>query len=573
MKKFFSCFFVILLLSACSQSKNSTQLNLALTAKLPGLDPATAYDTLSATVLYQCYETLFEYHYLKRPYTIKPLLAKTLPLIENNGTRYIITIRDDVRYHNDPAFGNKPRFVKAQDFVNQIKRMAFKPTQSSGWWMFDGKIKGLNEFRQNAQNDLAKFKALDVAGLSTPNDHTLIIDLLAPYPQMIYALTMSFTAPIPIELIEKYNNRLDKIIVGTGPFRLKNSIDANPLILTRFEHYRADFYPGEGDRTANELELLSSSGQRIPFVAEVHYHLIEEAQERWQAFKDKKLDFLLLPKDNYDNAIDKNGNLTHEFVSKHIKLQLAPTLTFWWISFNMQHPLLGKNIHLRKAIAHAIDIEKYINLFTNNVGQKANSIYPPGLPGYNPSSKAPYEYNLSRAKEYLKKAGFPNGKGLPPIIYDTRGVNTTNQQQAQFIKDQLKQIGINVKIELNSFANFLLKTQQRKFEFFQGGWSMDYPDAENVLQLLTIRNHPPGPNATLYTNHKFDDLFARLQTLPNGPEKFTLMEQMENIVHNDLPWIMLFYSRNYVLYHDHLKNFRYSDVIHNYIKYLKVGHQ
>ena len=100
---------------------------------------------------------------------------------------------------------------------------------------------------------------------------------------------------------------------------------------------------------------------------------------------------------------------------------------------------------------------------------------------------------------------------------------------------------------------------------------MDYPDAENSLQLLVTKNHSPGPNATYYNNPEFDKLFDRLKFLSDGDEKRELMLQMEQIIHDDLPWVMQYYARNYILYHDHLKNYRHSDLIYNNMKYLKLG--
>jgi len=102
---------------------------------------------------------------------------------------------------------------------------------------------------------------------------------------------------------------------------------------------------------------------------------------------------------------------------------------------------------------------------------------------------------------------------------------------------------------------------------------MDYPDAENVLQLLYSENHPPGPNSSHYKNLDYDKLFEKVKYLEDGEEKFVLMKKMEDIVNQDLPWVMQYYSRNYILYHDYLQNFRYSDIIYNSIKYLKIKNQ
>ena len=78
---------------------------------------------------------------------------------------------------------------------------------------------------------------------------------------------------------------------------------------------------------------------------------------------------------------------------------------YWWLAFNMNDPILGKNLKLRQSIAHAVNIEKFIKLFTSNVGLRANSIYPPGVPGYDPSAELPFTYNVEKAKELIKEAG------------------------------------------------------------------------------------------------------------------------------------------------------------------------
>lgn len=296
---------------------------------------------------------------------------------------------------------------------------------------------------------------------------------------------------------------------------------------------------------------------------------MKESQTRWLNFQSKKIDFLVIPKDNYSSAIDPNGHLTDELKKKNIKLHIAPTLTYWWISFNMKDSLLGKNKNLRLAVAHAIDVDKYITVFTNNIGQKANSIYPPGIPGYDPSHQLPYEYNLKKAKEYLAKAGFPDGKGLPEFNYDVRGSSTTNRQQAEFIKADLEKIGFKINVVLNTFPAFLEKARRGQLQIWQDGWAMDYPDAENALQLLYTKNHAPGPNATFYSNPKFDKKFEELRFLEDGVDKRKLMIEMENIVHDDLPWVMQYYARSYILYHDYLRNYRQSDLVYNNMKYLR----
>lgn len=561
-----------LILTSCSKDKVAYEnvFNLSLSGEVSTLDPANSYDTISATVVYQCYEQLFQYHYLKRPYSIQPLLAESLPKIENDGTRYTIKIRKDVKYHRSDAFKGQARYVKAQDFINQIKRLAFAPTRSNGWWLFNDRIKGINKFRKLAGSDINKFYSLSIDGLTAPDDHTLVIDLTRPYPQMLYALTMSFTSPMPLEAIQTYNNNLSEQIIGTGPFYLESWNRRSSIILKKNPDYREVLYPSQGDRYSHRNNLLEDAGKKVPFLDEIRLKIIKESQTRWLNFRKKTIDILAIPKDNYASSIDENGNLTKELKDDKIQLQISPTLTYWWLSFNMKDELVGKNLKLRQAIAHSVDVGKYIKGFTNNTGQPANSVYPPGVPGYNPSHELPYQYNLDKAKKLLAEAGYPNGKGLPELVFDVRGISTVHRLRAEYVKNEVAKIGIKVKVVTNTFPAFLAKSRQGNLQFWQDGWAMDYPDAENSIQLLVTKNHSPGPNATYFSNRKVDALYEKLKTLEDGNEKFQIMREIEEEVHKDLPWIMQYYARTYILQHDRVKNYRQSDIVYNYMKYLRI---
>lgn len=553
-----------------NKTQKENKLNIALSTPVSTIDPAISYDTVSAQVVYQIYETLYEYDYLIRPYRLRPLLAKTMPIVEENGLKYTINLKTNIQYHPSAAFEGKPRFVKAQDFINQMRRLAFQPTKSNGWWLLSEKIVGLDKFRKNAKSDRSDFYSYPIEGLKAPNDHTLIIKLKQPYPQLLYALAMAFTTPLPREVIDYYQNDLSQVAIGTGPFYLIKWNRSLGLKLNRFDNYHKSYYPEKGDRFSYENKLLQDKGKSIPFVDGIQFHIMKEAQTRWLNFQAQKIDFIVLSKDHFSLALDTSGNLKKELKSKGVQLQIAPTLTYWWLAFNMNDSIVGSNINLRKAISHAVDIERYIKIFTNNIALKANSIYPPGVPGYNPSSKLPYSYDPLKAKEYLVKAGYPEGKGLPIIKYDVRGSSNISRQMAEYIQSELGKIGIKIEIIINSFPGFLNKARTGQLQFWQGGWAMDYPDAENTLQLLVSSNHAPGPNSTYFSDTKVDSLFKEVATEKDSEKKKKLMLQIEEIIHKQLPWIMQFYSRNYILMHKHIKNFRQSDLIYNNLKYIRI---
>lgn len=582
MRKHLLIFLSFIVLFSCSKEKKSQKniLNYALTSNVSTLDPAISYDTVSAKVVYQIYEALYEYDYLKRPYQLTPNLAASLPIIDDEGLTYKIKIKSNIEYHSFEGFEGKTRYVTAEDFINGIKRLAITPG-SNGWWLFEGKIKGLDEFRTkfiNSKKDYSSEKAYleamlaeKVEGLTTKGDFKLNIKLKQPYPQLIYALAMAFTSPIPKEVILATNNSLNEVAIGTGPFYLKEWNKSSIITLNKFKNYHPAVFPAEGDRFSYEKKLFADSGKSLPFIDEINFKIMKESQTRWLNFLKKKIDIIVLTKDHFPLALDPTGNLKSDFKKDGIELQIAPTLTYWWLAINMEDNILGKNLKLRQAIAHAVNIDDYIKTFTNNIALKANSIFPPGVKGYNPTTTLPYEYNIEKAKKLLAEAGYPQGKGLPEFSYDVRGSTTVSRQMGEFVRKELEKIGIKVKVNLNSFPGFLNKARTGQLQLWQGGWAMDYPDPENVIQLLISKNHPPGPNSTFYSNPKVDELYKKLFFTKDEDQVLEITKEVESIIAQDLPWIMQFYSRNYILHHKHLKNFRQSDLINNNFKYLKIA--
>lgn len=559
-----------LALFGCTKSTTkSDRVDISIPSDISTLDPANCFDQVCYMAVTPVYETLYEYEYHKRPYALRPLLAEGMPMVSKDRLRYTFNLKKGIKYHKS-EFVAEGREVKARDIVNQIKRLAFHGTRSQGWWLFDGKIKGINEFRDKVGADLEMMFKTEISGVTAPDDNTLVIDLIRPYPQLLFAMAMNFTSPVPEEAIRATNNDLSLKSIGTGAYYITNYNPSQEVILKKNDQYISSVYPSQGDRYAHEHNLLADAGKKLPFVENVRLTVIKEAQTDWLNFMSKKIDVVNLTKDHFPLALTLDGKLKPEITEQKIQLYAAPTLTYWWLSFNMKDPIVGKNHNLRLAIAHGVNNDKFIELFTYNIAQKANSIYPPGVPGYSPSSEVPFKYDVKLAKEYLAKAGYPDGKGLPTLKYDVRGTDTRKRQMGEFIQQELRPLGINIEVRTNTFPAFLEKSRNGELQFWQGGWILDYPDAENVLQLLTTTNLPPGPNSSQYSNPEFDKLFLQVRELEDGDKKSALMKQMENIVNRDLPWAMQYYSRNYVLFHNHLKNYRYSDIINNNIKYLRL---
>lgn len=114
---------IFLMFFGCSkQPQKIDHIEISLSGDISTLDPANCYDTVCYVPLSQVYEPLFEIDYLKRPYSLRPLLADGFPAISNNRLKYAFKIKKGIKYH-DSELVPKGREIKAQDFVNQIKRL------------------------------------------------------------------------------------------------------------------------------------------------------------------------------------------------------------------------------------------------------------------------------------------------------------------------------------------------------------------------------------------------------------------------------------------------------------------
>ena len=551
------------------QNPTYQEIHLNISNSPSNLDPAKNFDDQSLEIMAQMYEPLYQYHYLIRPYKIVPLLAEELPIFTDGLKKIQIKIKKGIFYHPHPALTGVKREVKAIDFINQIKRMVFVPLKSPGSWLFADKIKGIGSYIKKVNGDFSLMFKENISGLYALDDYTLVMELDSPCPQMIYLLAMNFVVPLPQEVLEKESNNLDRIDIGTGPFYLKE-FNENNLILEKFSEYRQDFYPNIGDRYANDKNLLHSGLQPIPFLNRINYSFYNDDKKAWQSFLERKLDIIDIP--NIYRSLFSFRNeeeLPPEVKKQGAQLKYFSGLTVRWLSFNMKDPIWGKNLYLRKAVAHAIDFEGYLNTITQNTYLQANSILAPGIPGYNPDHQPSYGYGPELARKYLIQAGYPEGRGLPPLTYTTRSRSSMSLQEAQFIKEQLGKIGIQVNIDEVEFEVFLRKGRNGELQFFTDNWIFDYPDPENILQLLVSKNHP-GINKSGYTNAKVDNYYRQILSSSSEEDKLDLTKKIEDIVYEELPWIMLTYERSYILLQKRVENFRRSSFTRNYLKYIKL---
>lgn len=566
---------VALAMTGCTKKRfdeNDNSLNLVLRANVKGLDPMSSNDLYSSTVVGHIFEGLLQYHYLKRPYTLQPAIAEALPVVSKDGLTYTFKLKKGVKFQDNAAFPEgKGREVTANDFIYSWKRVADPRNVSDGFWIFDGKIKGLNEWAAAVKAEKANYDT-PVEGLQAPDSHTLVVKLTGVYHQLNYVLAMPFAAVVPREAVEKYGKEFLNNPVGAGPFMLEKPSDwvrNSKVTLKRNPTYRGDVYPSDGEAGDAEKGMLADAGKPVPFVDKVVFNEIVEDQPRWQNGLKGNFEWFEIPKDNFGGAVQNNA-LVGDLASKGMKLDVVPALDITYTGLNMKDPILGKNKLLRQAMAHAYDNKTYIEKFFNNRGIEAQGPVPPGIDSYDPAYVNPVgTYDLAKAKELLAKAGFPGGKGLPEFAYENLS-DSTARQSGEFFVQSMAAIGIKVKLNSNTWPQFQEKIKGQKAQLFGIAWSADYPDAQNFFQLFYSKNKSPGPNDTSFENAEFDRLYVEALKLPPGTERNKLYQKMRDIVAEESPWMFNAHRLLYKVVQGWTHNFKWSEVAFDWGKYVRV---
>lgn len=571
---------VLLVIGGCGRSpsgadSNEMVLHAILPTKIRGLDPGDIGDVYSAMVAAQCFECLYQYHYLKRPYQLVPQLAESMPEVSEDGLTYTIKIRRRVYFADDDCFaGGKGRELKASDFVFAWKRIADIKYFSKNWWIFDSRIVGLDEFREYTKT-CKRREDVDysrpVEGLQTPDDYTLVIKLKKPWPQIVYLLAHQPTAPIAKEAADYYGKDIISHPVGTGPFKLKVWHRGSYIKMVRNSNFRGEFYPTEGEKGDLEQGFLTDAGKRLPMADRIFFVLIEEDQPRWLQFLRGKLDATSIPKDNFGQAIDASRDLSPEMKKRNIHLKTFRNPDTFWIGFNMEDEVVGKNKPLRKAISHSIDREKYIEVFWNNRDDVAYGFIPPVMKVYNPEiSKLGIGYDSGQAKQLVKEAERVYGGKLPTLKLSTGGTDTLSRQMCQFYQRSFKEVGLDVEVDYMDWPTFLEKVKTKSVQMFALGWIADYPDTENFLQLFYSRNASPGTNNFNYSNPEFDRIYEQVAVMPDCPERTVLYRKAELIVIEDCPAAFINHRVAYVLHHDWVLNYKPHVFQYGLAKYRRV---
>jgi ABC-type transport system substrate-binding protein len=420
------------------------------------------------------------------------------PQVSADGLVYTFQVIDGMKFRNGAQ-------VKASDVKRCLDRLADKRNASSGMWL------------------MHNVKSVDVTG-----PLTFTVTLKQPQHVFKWLMAMPYTGVVAEDG------------TGTGAYYLKEWRKSHEMVFERNPIYR------------DKVDI-----------DEVRYMVVDDLSTQWLMFLSGEIDFLSsISRDNWDAVIAPDGTLVPELAARGMTLKASPSLSIYFIGFNMKDPVVGPNRKLRQALNCAFNFPAW-KKFMNNRVLPCDGPLPIGMGGRLETPFA-YSYDEEKAKRLLAEAGYPGGidpkTGRRLSLELAIGRATQDMREmAELLAAFYDRVGVELTAKYMTWEAFLSAMNEGRVQLFNTGWVGDYPDPENFLMLLHTKNAAPGVNHGCYSNPEFDRAFEALD-----------WKKAQEIVREDCPWIFLYTPRIYSLHWNKLENYVSTDFNHGTVKYFRL---
>ena len=488
------------------------------------LDPHFAYDTLSTAACRLIYDGLLDYDYDGE---MIPSLAAELPTVSEDGRIFRFVLRDGIKFHNG-------REITAEDISWSLHRLLSKRIGSPGYPFFKS-IRGAPAYHAG--------EAERVEGIVVIDDKTLELRLDEADQTFLNALAMPFAYPIAREHVEALEaaegiDAVGRHPIGAGPFAFSRWERGVQVELERFDDYWAP-----AARPDRMVFLENISG--------------DVASAR---FRNGDLDIIYRPS-KVNRLFLRSAKAWEAYRAE------SPSPSVFALGLNCELPPFD-NVHVRRAVAFALDRSKMEKL---NPGEviAATQVLPPMLAPYDPKLPTRQTFDLERAKEEMRLAGYPDGIEEPVTVW-VRGEGDV--RLAQLFQQELKAIGIEIELKQVTFATYLRETgKPRVAQAAFTGWHQDFPDPSNFMDILFHSRsiHPENSeNRSFYRNPKLDDILDRARPETDRDTRLALYAEANAILAEDAPWAFLFYPVDMFAWQPYVKGFRPHPVWLNEYRYV-----
>lgn len=469
------------LLAGCGKSSTSSssstptkggKLTIGLNQVPKNLDPIKYTGTYESDVMAAIFDTLVTYD--KNLKNIVPSIA-TKWTVSSDMTEYTFDLRNDV-YFQKGKYQNG-RKMTAEDVKYSIERSA----------------------KQSAMKRLRDVQSVTVTG-----NNQVKVKLDKPNATFLVQLTDEGNAIVPKEEVEGWGDQFGQHPVGTGAFSFSSwAKDDNITLKKNDKHFG----------TKANIDTLV-------------WKFIPDDTMMVNAIKTGEIDIATTVPGAQRNSIKSN---------KDLSLVSTPGLDVYFTAMNMQNGPT-KDIKVRQAISYAVNVDQIVkSIFKWGGASRAYSPVPPKSWGYDSNMKnLTVKQNLTKAKELMKEAGYPNG--FKATIVTPQDPNRI--KMATILQTQLKEIGIDLQISSMEWGSFSDTVSKGKADFYTLAWSW-YPDPDFFLyQMFSSNQIGTLGNGQGYKNDQVDKLLDEAtQKTVNQSQRAETYKKIQEIIAKDYPRI------------------------------------
>lgn len=465
--------------AAAHADAKSNVVNLGVLSEPYTLDPHVGTSGFDYPMLYSIFDRLIDFD----PKTLEPRpgLATSWRFTGADKRSFEMKLRQNVKFHDGTPFNAEAVKYNIQRF-QQAKIL----------------------------NDLDEVERVDVV-----DANTIVLRLKAENSSMPILLADRAGMMVSPAAVEKLGKDFARSPVGAGPFRVKNWISGQGLIL--------DKEPGYWNAKAIRL-------------AGIQFRFVPNATSLASAILSGQLDFAY--------QIDpKNLGVVRD--NPRLRVQKEPTTRYYQISWHTGMAPLD-NQKVRQAINMSVDRQVLADaiLGPGNSGGPALMPLPPESWAYTKKLEGSVKYDPARAKKLLAEAGFPNGVTLK--LCATNSVLGYGSDITDIEKEQMKASGINLEVEFRqgSACNRAFNVE-KSLMAYQVGFS-GRPDP-----FLTFEGNFSSTGLFNTAKTKFagvDEIIAKLSRTYDRKAQKPLYDELNRLWIEHVPKLTLFYAPNYSIY-------------------------
>ncbi|MCW5610270.1 MAG: bicyclomycin resistance protein [Rubrivivax sp.] len=551
-----------------------------------GFDPARVGDVRSLRVTAHIFETLLEFDPLARPVKLRPRTAAAMPAPDADFRSWTVRLKRGIRFTDDPAFKGEARELTAADYAYSLKRLADPATRSPGWSSAEQVgIRGLAALRRTAVESRQPFDYdRQIDGLRVIDRYTLRFELDAARPRFPQWLASASTAAVAREVIEAQGELSMQHPVGTGPFRLAEWRRSSRIVLERnplFREIRYDAEPAADDAEGRAI-LARLRGRRLPMVDRVEIAIIEEKQPTWLAFLNGEADWVELP-DGFTPVAMPGGRLAPNLAKRGIRAERVVMPSTYYTMFNMEHPVVGgyapERVALRRAVGLAIDVGREIALLRHGAAVAAQSPVAVHLSGYDPAWRSEMsEYNPAKARALLELYGWRDRdgdgwretpEGAPLTLEVATQPGQDMRRYDELMKRDMSAVGLRTRFSAATWPEQYKAARAGRLMLWSVSGRASSPDG--VEGLLRYEGAAAGGiNLARFDLPEMNATIARLQALPDGPEREAVFEHAKRLTVAWMPYKLRTHLAATALVQPWLVGYRRPLFWNNWFEYVDI---